>query len=92
MSLISALLQDLSDARATNYLTVVAATLIVFDHLITIQQEVDLIWRSPRNLTSFLYICNRYCTLTVIVVSLSYMFRTSVSDKSCVQKPNFLLA
>ncbi|KAF8874184.1 hypothetical protein BD779DRAFT_1567453 [Infundibulicybe gibba] len=67
MSLVSALLQELTDARATNYLIVVAASLVVFDHIITIQQEVDLIWRNPWNLTSFLYIWNRYYTLIVMV-------------------------
>ncbi|KAF8884839.1 hypothetical protein BD779DRAFT_1535876 [Infundibulicybe gibba] len=53
--LITLVRSDLSDAHATNYLKVVAATLVVYDHIITIQQEVDLIWRNPWNLTSCLY-------------------------------------
>ncbi|KAF8884843.1 hypothetical protein BD779DRAFT_760867 [Infundibulicybe gibba] len=62
---------------------VVAATLAVYDHIITFQQEVDLIWRNPWNLTSCLYIWNRYYTQIVVMVNLIYMFRTDMSDEVC---------
>ncbi|KAF8884831.1 hypothetical protein BD779DRAFT_1801567 [Infundibulicybe gibba] len=42
-----------------------------------------LIWRNPWNFTSCLYIWNRYYALIVMMVNLSYMFRTGMSDEVC---------
>ncbi|KAF8874181.1 hypothetical protein BD779DRAFT_1567424 [Infundibulicybe gibba] len=60
------LLEDaLVDVRTTNYLVAASATVIIFDHIITIEQEVALIWRRPWNMTSLLY--NRYYALISLV-------------------------
>ncbi|KAF8874178.1 hypothetical protein BD779DRAFT_261760 [Infundibulicybe gibba] len=74
------LLQDLADAQVTNYLVAAAATLVVFDHILTIQQEITLIWRNPWNVTSLLYIWNRYYTLIVLAINTSCNYFSHIKD------------
>ncbi|KAF8874176.1 hypothetical protein BD779DRAFT_261270 [Infundibulicybe gibba] len=83
------LLQNLVDVQLTNYLVAAAATLVVFDYILTVQQEVALIWRSPWNPTSLLYIWNRYYTLIILAIDLSFMFRVIDSDKVCNKYQTF---
>ncbi|KAF8870291.1 hypothetical protein BD779DRAFT_1792136, partial [Infundibulicybe gibba] len=79
----------LADVRTTNYLVAASATVIIFDHIITIEQEVALIWRRPWNITSLLYIWNRYYALISLVIYSSYIFRIMDSNKACLRSVTF---
>ncbi|KAF8889944.1 hypothetical protein BD779DRAFT_1671685 [Infundibulicybe gibba] len=83
----------LVDIQTTNYLVAASATLLIFDHIITVEQEVALIWRRPWNISSLLYIWNRYYALISLVIYSSYMFRIINSDKARHSPPtsNYIL-
>ncbi|KAF8884194.1 hypothetical protein BD779DRAFT_1537942 [Infundibulicybe gibba] len=72
-----------SDARITNYLVAAAITLLIFDHILTIDQEIALVWKSPWNLTSSLFIWNRYYALIALTVNAGFMLREIESNKVC---------
>lgn len=44
------------------YLHVASAALFVFDFLLTLGQEVELIWGQPHSLATLLFLVNRYLT------------------------------
>ncbi|KAF8871175.1 hypothetical protein BD779DRAFT_1791659 [Infundibulicybe gibba] len=71
------------DIQKRSLVTAAAATLVVFDHILTIQQEVTLIWRNPWNVTSLLYIWNRYYTLIVLAIDMSIVLRVIDSNEVC---------
>ncbi|KAF8884192.1 hypothetical protein BD779DRAFT_1674265 [Infundibulicybe gibba] len=52
-----------------------------FDHVLTIDQEVALVWKSRWNLTSSLYIWNRYYALIVLILNASFMLRELEPNK-----------
>ncbi|KAF8884841.1 hypothetical protein BD779DRAFT_1535906 [Infundibulicybe gibba] len=81
--------QELADTQMTSYLVAAAATLIVYDYILTIQQEVTLVWQNPWNQTSFLYIWNRYYSLTTLAINLNYGFRIIDSDQTCYKYEMF---
>jgi len=63
--------------EAIIYNTVAASMFIFWEHCITFNEEVDLIWRSKWNLVSLLCFVIRYMTLAIRVVEL--VFYTNVS-------------
>uniref|UniRef100_A0A0W0F7U3 DUF6533 domain-containing protein n=1 Tax=Moniliophthora roreri TaxID=221103 RepID=A0A0W0F7U3_MONRR len=79
---LSMLLQLVKDARTTNYATVAAMTLLVFDYFLTIEKEVELIWKTPKKLASIIYLWNRYFSLIALGVNVSFMLREVKSDRS----------
>uniref|UniRef100_A0A0W0GBD3 DUF6533 domain-containing protein n=1 Tax=Moniliophthora roreri TaxID=221103 RepID=A0A0W0GBD3_MONRR len=79
---LSMLLQLVRDARTTNYATVAAMTLLVFDYFLTIEKEVELIWKTPKKLASIIYLWNRYFSLIALGVNVSFMLREVKSDRS----------
>ncbi|KAJ7144505.1 hypothetical protein C8R44DRAFT_973975 [Mycena epipterygia] len=60
--------QVLSDARTTNSMILGALSLVAYDHLITLPDEVELMWKSGISTTNTVYLWNRYFTL----IALSY--------------------
>ncbi|KIM57199.1 hypothetical protein SCLCIDRAFT_1219647 [Scleroderma citrinum Foug A] len=60
--------------------TAVVFTLLLYDYMLTIGQEIELFWkRSWRSWAYFLFIANRYITLFGHVPSLLYSFWSSES-------------
>ncbi|KDQ51715.1 hypothetical protein JAAARDRAFT_503028 [Jaapia argillacea MUCL 33604] len=58
-----------------HYLPSIAATLIaVYDHIITFDQEVELIWRKRWSISKVLFLMVRYCGNGVIVAVLGIFF------------------
>ncbi|KAG9016595.1 hypothetical protein FRB90_002876 [Tulasnella sp. 427] len=68
-------LQAIIDAMTTamwhieisRYVTVAGCTILVYDHLITLPDEIELIWGKPLSPVSCLFLFNRY---TVPIVAL----------------------
>ncbi|CAE6529514.1 unnamed protein product [Rhizoctonia solani] len=48
------------DTSASIYCEIAALTFVLFDHVITIDQEVERIWKSPWSLPKVLFLFNRY--------------------------------
>ncbi|KAG0708131.1 hypothetical protein DFH29DRAFT_893129 [Suillus ampliporus] len=61
-----------------------SAALIVYDHIITFDQEVDLFWTGPWDASRFLYLSIRYLGLSQAIVSVCLEF--------CFSKPTVFKA
>ncbi|KAJ7212527.1 hypothetical protein GGX14DRAFT_620673 [Mycena pura] len=58
--------QMLSDARTTNSMILAALSLVAYDHLITLPDEVELMWKSDLCVSNAVYLWNRYFTLITL--------------------------
>ncbi|KAJ3558834.1 hypothetical protein NM688_g684 [Phlebia brevispora] len=75
-------LQSANGLLATRYLAIAAWICVVWDHLITFHQEVEVIWRDRKiTLTKVIYVVNRYgaeiCLFYVAYVFSGFAFRLS---------------
>ncbi|KZT12009.1 uncharacterized protein LAESUDRAFT_162925 [Laetiporus sulphureus 93-53] len=78
------LLQLARDARSTSYATLSGLALLLFDHVLTFQQEVDLFWKGPLSLTKILYLWNRYFSLIALSIDVAiHMSAISSNSNRC---------
>ncbi|KAJ3898022.1 hypothetical protein F5879DRAFT_1026733 [Lentinula edodes] len=69
------------------YLHLIAFTFLCYDHVLTFETEVTLIWKRPNTLSSYLFFLNRYFSLIGnIVIILSIFFSTSCAVWNIVQE------
>ncbi|KAI0812300.1 hypothetical protein BC629DRAFT_1436398 [Irpex lacteus] len=63
------LVQALEDAQTTRYLSVAGLIVLLYDHALTLSDEVSLVWAAPRSFAKYAYLFNRYmvaiCLLAV---------------------------
>ncbi|KAF9466686.1 hypothetical protein BDZ94DRAFT_1319210 [Collybia nuda] len=71
------------DANNTNYLAVASLALLVYDHLISLREEVDLIWKSHWSVTKGVYLWNRYFALFTLGLNTSIRLREMKTDRVC---------
>ncbi|KAJ7604297.1 hypothetical protein DFH06DRAFT_1254985 [Mycena polygramma] len=76
--------QVLEDARTTNSMILGALSLVAFDHLITFQDEVELMWKSRICTTSVVYLWNRYFTLLALIIDACVMLSPFKSNTVCI--------
>jgi len=79
----------LTDARTVDRSGVAATACLAYDILITWDQEVEYIWKSPWTVPKFLYLFSRYFTLIVQLVNTSESTSFSVTNKYCQNWTNF---
>ncbi|KAJ3841158.1 hypothetical protein F5878DRAFT_30965 [Lentinula raphanica] len=80
MSFVLNLLEEVfRDVYATRYASLAASTIIIYDHLITLDNEFDLIWKSPWSIGKGLFIINRYYTLASVFANNYALFGTSIN-------------
>ncbi|TRM63111.1 hypothetical protein BD626DRAFT_402746 [Schizophyllum amplum] len=81
-ALIDLLVHRLADLQATHCAHVASSTIIVYDHLITIDDEVRLPWAMhPWSLGKLLFLFNRYFGLTSVMYAITIgLFTTSLTD------------
>lgn len=60
-------------------LTVVRIVIVIFDHFITIDQEVDTLWKKKQSLASVALLVNRYA---ILLLGLSYALVVLASDNA----------
>ncbi|KAF8160559.1 hypothetical protein K438DRAFT_1859664, partial [Mycena galopus ATCC 62051] len=58
------LLQLIADAQTTNYLAAAGLTVLVIEHISTLPEEIEFVWKSRLSLWSVLYM--RYYTLAAV--------------------------
>ncbi|KZP18677.1 hypothetical protein FIBSPDRAFT_1045983 [Athelia psychrophila] len=61
------------DANATKWLSAAGLTLLLYDHLMTLPDEMELIWRSSPSFSKYAFLFNRYLVpivLTFITVEM----------------------
>ncbi|KAJ7436800.1 hypothetical protein B0H11DRAFT_2109238 [Mycena galericulata] len=60
---IEKLLQLTQDAQTTSYFAVAALGLLIFDYLLSLDQEIEFVWKRRKFLASYIY--NRYFALAI---------------------------
>ncbi|KAJ7238837.1 hypothetical protein B0H12DRAFT_1326771 [Mycena haematopus] len=78
-------LQVLTDARTTNSMILGALSLVAYDHLITFQDEVELMWKSSIHTTNVIYLWNRYFTLVALLIDTGVMLSPYKSNPVCIR-------
>ncbi|KAF8208534.1 hypothetical protein K438DRAFT_2012566 [Mycena galopus ATCC 62051] len=63
-------LSDISDTIRTNFVGFASFTILVWDHIITFSDEVELIWKPKKGPLIYLFIFNRYFTPLGFVINL----------------------
>ncbi|KAI0364041.1 hypothetical protein BV20DRAFT_974917 [Pilatotrama ljubarskyi] len=79
---ISALIAQYRGVWPLNTCAVAVATLVCFDTLLCLDQEVQLIWSNATSFASLVYMANRY--MSVIATILAVTSIDPLSDKACV--------
>jgi len=65
---------SIRDINSTNYLGTASMALLLYDHLLTLDDEIQYIWRRRLSLITYLFLINRYLTpLGFIVNMLAYL-------------------
>ncbi|KAG1841867.1 hypothetical protein C8R48DRAFT_738551 [Suillus tomentosus] len=66
------------------YAVLVANSILIYDHIATLPEEIAFIWRRPKALSSKLFLVNRYVALLGNIFALCIDF-LPMSDESCVK-------
>ncbi|KLO09484.1 hypothetical protein SCHPADRAFT_562858 [Schizopora paradoxa] len=86
-SLILVYQRAFNDARATRYLSASATIAMIYDHLLTFDDEVQLVWHAPPSFAKYAFLFNRYCTAAFLITFQYFMnagsFKREVSDMTC---------
>ncbi|KZV72087.1 hypothetical protein PENSPDRAFT_650014 [Peniophora sp. CONT] len=61
------LVSGLNVANVSRYLTAAGLVILLHDHLLTLSEEVNLIWRAPRSFAKFAFLGNRYLVLAALI-------------------------
>ncbi|KAH9172654.1 hypothetical protein EDB89DRAFT_878004 [Lactarius sanguifluus] len=78
--------EDYRDSILTKYLGMASFTILVWDHIITFHDEVELIWKGGKGAVVYLFFLNRYIIPLSFIVNLCAYFGLIGSD-SC---PHFV--
>ncbi|KAJ7488128.1 hypothetical protein FB451DRAFT_1553615 [Mycena latifolia] len=71
------------DARTTSYLAVAALALLIYDHILSLDHEIEFVWNKRKSFGGYLYLWNRYWTLIITCINTSVVLREITSDKVC---------
>ncbi|THH00149.1 hypothetical protein EW026_g2345 [Hermanssonia centrifuga] len=61
------IVQALQDANATRYLGAVGLVILFYDHLLTLPDEVKLVWGAPASFAKYAFLLNRYLVLASLI-------------------------
>jgi len=84
-SFASAYVQGLGDIQVTRYAQLTSGCIIIFDHLLTLNEEVDLIWKSAWSLGKVLFLLNRYYPLAASIFNNYALFAHTLTDTFCLR-------
>ncbi|OCH89453.1 hypothetical protein OBBRIDRAFT_835775 [Obba rivulosa] len=62
------------------YSELASSTIIVFDHLLTLDQEIELIWNSPWSIGKCLFLMTRYYTLVTVIFNNYALFSPHLNN------------
>ncbi|KAF8503134.1 hypothetical protein JB92DRAFT_814090 [Gautieria morchelliformis] len=66
---------------ATKYSCVASLAFLLYDHVITLDDEVVNVWNRPRSLSRWLFIWTRYFGLASLTMTVTVLFHGSLSNK-----------
>lgn len=73
------------DAQTTRYAQLSACSIILFDHLITLNDEVSLIWDSGWSPGKIIFLINRYYNLGGAIFTIYALFLATKTDDFCLR-------
>ncbi|KAJ7131507.1 hypothetical protein C8R43DRAFT_659575 [Mycena crocata] len=79
-SIMSLIVTGLHDIQATRFAQLASSAIIIFDHVITLDEEVELIWKSSWSMGKVLFVINRYYTLISVIINNYALFSPSLTD------------
>jgi hypothetical protein len=85
MALANLIFTGLHDIQATRFSQLASSAIIIFDHIITLDEEVELIWMSPWSMGKALFVINRYYTLISVIINNYALFSPSLTDSFCLR-------
>ncbi|KDR66288.1 hypothetical protein GALMADRAFT_273672 [Galerina marginata CBS 339.88] len=68
------------DTQITRYAQLATGSIIIFDHLITFDEEVTLVWSSAWSITKVLFLTTRYYVLTAMIFDNYAFFVPTLTD------------
>jgi len=85
LQLFEELLLLLQDVLSTHYANVAAVMILIYDHIITFPDEVELVWKGRWNLGKVLFIWNRYYYLAFLLAAQSIDLNNTASNEFCLR-------
>ncbi|KAH9919476.1 uncharacterized protein BXZ73DRAFT_52492 [Epithele typhae] len=79
LALVNKLLPILVKIR---YAELASTMIILFDHVLTLDQEIRLVWNAQRSLGKALFLLNRYYALVIVLFNNYVLFNTNVLTSS----------
>lgn len=76
--------QTVQGLLTTRYSELASSVIIIYDHLVTLDQEVELIWKSGWSFGKLLFLLNRYYTLFAVVFNNYVLFSNELTRELCV--------
>ncbi|KAJ7144237.1 hypothetical protein C8R44DRAFT_759640 [Mycena epipterygia] len=78
------LLRLVADSRLTGYLAVASLCILIYDYLVCIDEEVELMWKNRWGVAKIVYLWNRYFSLIVVSLNTSVIVRDISSSQVCL--------
>ncbi|KAJ7121432.1 hypothetical protein C8R44DRAFT_853061 [Mycena epipterygia] len=77
------LFELIQDAKTTSYFAVAALIYLIYDHILSLDLEIEFIWKRRKSPASYVYIWNRYFTLIITCINTSVILREIPTDIVC---------
>ncbi|TFK22997.1 hypothetical protein FA15DRAFT_670925 [Coprinopsis marcescibilis] len=84
-SLIARLTEGVSHIEITRYSQLSSSSIIIYDHLITLEQEIELVWKAPWSKGKVLFILNRYYSLASVIFNNYGFFSPTLTPSFCLR-------
>lgn len=81
---VNLLASAIHDIQAIRYSQLASGTIILYDHLVTLDDEVELIWKSSWSWGKGLFIINRYYAMISVIVNTYGLFSPHLSNAFCL--------
>ncbi|EMD37779.1 hypothetical protein CERSUDRAFT_83551 [Gelatoporia subvermispora B] len=81
--LLNLLVTEVRDIRLSRYAAFVCATIVIYDYLICVEQEVDLVWRKQWSIIKVVFLWHRYLGLFAVIFQVAVLTLSDVSDSFC---------
>ncbi|KAJ3537703.1 hypothetical protein NMY22_g5483 [Coprinellus aureogranulatus] len=78
-----ALLEAFRHVGVTRYTQMAATTIILFDHALTFDGEVEHIWKARWSAGKVMFLINRYYTIASVIFNNYGFFSTTLTDEFC---------
>ncbi|KAJ7637505.1 hypothetical protein B0H17DRAFT_1217024 [Mycena rosella] len=76
-------IDDISDAVKLNFVGFASFTILVWDHIVTFDDEVEYIWKGKKGPIAYLFLFNRYLTPLGFIVNLFAYLSPSWTVEGC---------